>query len=319
MAPSIVLQRSSSIGNSSTFRLDSGRNTACRCGTPSGSSGFSHRRRSFSVATSSTAAGVSVTSNSSSSSSSTHRFLGSGYSFGGTSRRSLSDLAFSASNHRHEKVHDNSRGSCVRCAASIDEAAHEHYSHRHFAASWQRQAESQPGAQLATPVETEAAESVHSAGVAVVSSEVSGLAASASLSQALLSRSATRTVASVGVSAMSAARLRPSMLLRSKGGVVMAVALAVAGIVTMIRSHDHQHHLEYDGGSEGEECDECGGYGLCCCSLCGGTGAIRWEGKYDRKDPCPACVGEGCAKCPKCGSSRRNKAVPPIVLERRVF
>ncbi|CAI5477480.1 unnamed protein product [Closterium sp. Yama58-4] len=313
MAPSIVLQRSSSIGNSSAFRVDSARNTACRCGSRNGSPGFSHRRRSFTAAT----ASISVNS-SGSSSSSNHGFLGSGHSFRASSRRSLSDLAFLANNRHHENVHGNSRGPCVSCAAFNDEAGHDHHIERHVAANQLRQVESQPGAQLATPVVTEAAEAVRGASVAALS-EVSGFAAPASLSQALLSRSATRTVASVGASAITAARLRPSTLLRGKGGVVMAVALAVAGIVTMIKSHDHQHQLEYDGESEGEVCDECGGYGLCCCTLCGGTGAIRWEGKYDRKDPCPACVGEGCSKCPKCGSSRRNKAVPPIVLERRVF
>lgn len=95
----------------------------------------------------------------------------------------------------------------------------------------------------------------------------------------------------------------------------MAVALAVAGLVTMLKSHDHHHEHE----DEEEDCDECGGYGLSCCALCDGTGAIRWEGKFDRNDPCPACLGEGCRKCPKCGSSRQRREVPPVVLERRVF
>ena len=37
------------------------------------------------------------------------------------------------------------------------------------------------------------------------------------------------------------------------------------------------------------------------CSLCGGTGAVGWEGKWSHKEPCPMCVGKKYADCSACG------------------
>ncbi|CAI5490823.1 unnamed protein product [Closterium sp. Naga37s-1] len=141
--------------------------------------------------------------------------------------------------------------------------------------------------------------------------------ATASLSQALLRRSS-RTVATVSAAAATAGRpgARMTGALRGKGGVVVAVVLAVAGIATLVM-REHQHHHEHEHEEHGNECELCGGYGLHCCTLCKGTGLIRWEGKFDRNDPCPACVGEGCSKCPECGGVKIRRGIPPIVLERR--
>ncbi|GJP31958.1 hypothetical protein CLOM_g16512 [Closterium sp. NIES-68] len=140
--------------------------------------------------------------------------------------------------------------------------------------------------------------------------------ATASLSQALLRRSS-RTVATVSAAAATAARpgARITGTLRGKGGVVVAVVLAVVGIATLVMREHYQHH-EHEHEEHGNECEVCGGYGLHCCTLCQGTGLIRWEGKFDRKDPCPACLGEGCSKCPACGGVRIRRGIPPIVLER---
>ncbi|CAI5489638.1 unnamed protein product [Closterium sp. Naga37s-1] len=132
--------------------------------------------------------------------------------------------------------------------------------------------------------------------------------ATASLSQALLRRSS-RTVATVSAAAATAGRpgARMTGALRGKGGVVVAVVLAVAGIATLVmREHQHQHEHEHE--EHGNECELCGGYGLHCCTLCKGTGLIRWEGKFDRNDPCSACVGEGCSKCPECGGVKIRRA-----------
>ncbi|CAI5461812.1 unnamed protein product [Closterium sp. Yama58-4] len=132
--------------------------------------------------------------------------------------------------------------------------------------------------------------------------------ATASLSQALLRRSS-RTVATVSAAAATAGRpgARMTGALRGKGGVVVAVVLAVAGIATLVmREHQHQHEHEHE--EHGNECELCGGYGLHCCTLCKGTGVIRWEGKFDRNDPCPACLGEGCSRCPECGGVKLRKA-----------
>lgn len=40
----------------------------------------------------------------------------------------------------------------------------------------------------------------------------------------------------------------------------------------------------------------------CCrCSLCKGTGAVGWEGKWSHKEPCPLCVGKRFVECTSCG------------------
>ncbi|CAI5973579.1 unnamed protein product [Closterium sp. NIES-64] len=134
--------------------------------------------------------------------------------------------------------------------------------------------------------------------------------ATASLSQALLRRSS-RTVATVSAAAATAGRpgARMTGALRGKGGVVVAVVLAVAGIATLVmREHQHQHEHEHE--EHGNECELCGGYGLHCCTLCKGTGLFRWEGKFDRNDPCPACLGEGCSRCPESGRTSSHRLTP---------
>ncbi len=40
---------------------------------------------------------------------------------------------------------------------------------------------------------------------------------------------------------------------------------------------------------------------LCRCSLCSGTGAVGWEGKWAHKEPCPMCVGRRYVSCAECG------------------
>ena len=37
------------------------------------------------------------------------------------------------------------------------------------------------------------------------------------------------------------------------------------------------------------------------CSLCKGTGAVGWEGKWSHKEPCPLCVGKRFVECTSCG------------------
>ena len=39
----------------------------------------------------------------------------------------------------------------------------------------------------------------------------------------------------------------------------------------------------------------------CRCSLCKGTGAVGWEGKWSHKEPCPLCVGKRFVECTSCG------------------
>ena len=40
----------------------------------------------------------------------------------------------------------------------------------------------------------------------------------------------------------------------------------------------------------------------CCrCTLCSGSGAVGWEGKWDHKEPCPMCLGKRFVDCPECG------------------
>lgn len=40
---------------------------------------------------------------------------------------------------------------------------------------------------------------------------------------------------------------------------------------------------------------------LCRCTLCSGTGAVGWEGKWNHKEPCPMCLGKRFVGCPECG------------------
>ena len=39
----------------------------------------------------------------------------------------------------------------------------------------------------------------------------------------------------------------------------------------------------------------------CRCTLCSGTGAVGWEGKWNHKEPCPMCLGKRFVDCPECG------------------
>ena len=39
----------------------------------------------------------------------------------------------------------------------------------------------------------------------------------------------------------------------------------------------------------------------CRCSLCKGTGAVGWEGKWSHREPCPLCVGKRFVDCSSCG------------------
>ncbi|KAK9909256.1 hypothetical protein WJX75_009575 [Coccomyxa subellipsoidea] len=48
-------------------------------------------------------------------------------------------------------------------------------------------------------------------------------------------------------------------------------------------------------------CSSCHGYGISRCSLCSGTGAVGWEGKWSHKEPCPMCVGRRFVECTECG------------------
>ena len=40
---------------------------------------------------------------------------------------------------------------------------------------------------------------------------------------------------------------------------------------------------------------------MCRCSLCSGSGAVGWEGKWAHKEPCPMCVGRRFVECTECG------------------
>jgi len=42
-------------------------------------------------------------------------------------------------------------------------------------------------------------------------------------------------------------------------------------------------------------------YRPCRCTLCSGTGAVGWEGKWNHKEPCPMCLGKRFVDCPECG------------------
>lgn len=53
--------------------------------------------------------------------------------------------------------------------------------------------------------------------------------------------------------------------------------------------------------SAARECTTCHGYGINRCTLCSGTGAVGWEGKWDHKEPCPMCLGKRFVDCPECG------------------
>lgn len=49
------------------------------------------------------------------------------------------------------------------------------------------------------------------------------------------------------------------------------------------------------------DCTTCHGYGINRCTLCSGTGAVGWEGKWNHKEPCPMCLGKRFVGCPECG------------------
>lgn len=53
--------------------------------------------------------------------------------------------------------------------------------------------------------------------------------------------------------------------------------------------------------SAARECSTCHGYGINRCTLCSGTGAVGWEGKWNHKEPCPMCLGKRFVDCPECG------------------
>lgn len=141
----------------------------------------------------------------------------------------------------------------------------------------------------------------------------------ASLSQSLLAaRGSARIFSSSAGASVATLSARPLMrgnriFITGPGGVLMAVALAVAGVLTMMKSHSHLHSHSRHGGAT--ECGDCEGYGLQPCDLCGGAGNVQWEGKLYHSDPCPACFGERCKKCPSCGGVRLKKGLPPSVQE----
>lgn len=48
-------------------------------------------------------------------------------------------------------------------------------------------------------------------------------------------------------------------------------------------------------------CTMCHGYGINRCTLCSGTGAVGWEGKWNHSEPCPMCLGKRFVGCLECG------------------
>ena len=53
--------------------------------------------------------------------------------------------------------------------------------------------------------------------------------------------------------------------------------------------------------SRTKQCTTCRGYGIERCTLCDGTGSIRWEAKWDHVEPCPRCMGRRFSSCSDCG------------------
>jgi DnaJ-class molecular chaperone len=55
------------------------------------------------------------------------------------------------------------------------------------------------------------------------------------------------------------------------------------------------------------DCTNCHGFGIQRCRLCGGNGAVGWEGKWQHKEPCPMCLGKRYMNCESCGGHYHRK------------